>query len=561
MESRKSTIQNLSSFIDECECRLNNILDNLRWSKESVRLSDFIIKDVESVGTDQPTNATDTFPPSFQAADSICSIKLDNITQAEAILEEVYSNPSFELGVSFEELTTRNPPSSLEDLHVNFTREERLALYNHALKNTTKPPEVPEVKIRYKRDERSEAKATSLAEIAAIERDARRRNPKHRVSRNPLTYNEQLKQLIQLQTEALTNHIQQSTEKPQTSSSHPNKESKRTRKSRSRSVDSDRRTNRKKKRHRSRTRERSNSDDRKHRKSHHKKHKKKHDRCPWAPFVDETATVCVCSPKSVLIERASIASPIGVDVACAFTYPTSATPTPASFSALRMASSAPVPSSRGAVRWDASPDNPYPSISPSFTHDESITTLIERTRGCGRFVVERRAQRSQPAEPGNAERTDASLRSTAHHHIRIAMLNEAKGISQGMGARGTGRGNGVIRSPKAIPNAKLSGRHIGQDARNKEGTDAIMSIRSTMPMPIATPVRWQDCSSSCGGVQEAAVSASLAAISANAVARAMVFSSVFEKHCSKSISFLSIVAATRHGSLSYMSPDSRPIFD
>uniref|UniRef100_A0A182P279 Uncharacterized protein n=1 Tax=Anopheles epiroticus TaxID=199890 RepID=A0A182P279_9DIPT len=133
-----------------------------------------------------------------------------NIKQAEAILEEVYQNPSLELGVPLEQLADREPPSSIADLHVNFTREERLSICRHVLNNTAKPADAPEIKIRFKRDVHSEEKVTSLPEIAAIERDARRRNPKYRGSRNPLTYSEELRHLIQVQTDALAHHLRHS---------------------------------------------------------------------------------------------------------------------------------------------------------------------------------------------------------------------------------------------------------------------------------------------------------------------------------------------------------------
>uniref|UniRef100_A0A182R4N1 Uncharacterized protein n=1 Tax=Anopheles funestus TaxID=62324 RepID=A0A182R4N1_ANOFN len=275
METRKLALKELKSFITESERRINGLLDSIGWSKECVQRSSTIQPTNDIQGVKAESTSTDTFPPSFQATDSSSSIRLDNIKQAEAILEDMYKNPSFELGVPLEELANRNPPSNLEDLHVNFTRDERLSMYNHVLINTTKPPDVPEIKIRFKRDAHSEEKVASLAEIAAIERDTRRRNPKHRVSKNPLTYKEEVKHLIQVQTDALAHHFSQSSASTQASDKSKRKKFKHIRKSRSNSPEPERR-HKKAKRHRSRSRERLPSAERKRHKSY-KKHKRRHN--------------------------------------------------------------------------------------------------------------------------------------------------------------------------------------------------------------------------------------------------------------------------------------------
>ncbi|XP_053669552.1 pre-mRNA-splicing factor CWC22 homolog [Anopheles marshallii] len=276
METRKLALEELKSFISESERRIKSLLDSLGWSKASVHSMSIFLLQNGVEGAKAQLNLHETFPASFQATNSSCTIRLDNIKQAEAILEDVYQNSSYELGVPLEELVNRNPPSNLEDLHVNFTRDERLSLYQHVLKNTTKPPDVPEIKIRFKRDGQSEEKVASLTEIAAMERDARRRNPKHRVSKKPLTYKEEVRHLIQVQTDALANHFRHSSHSTQASDKSYSKKSKSSRKSRSNTPDPER-SHKKKKRHRSRSRERSQSRERKRHKSH-KKHKKKHNR-------------------------------------------------------------------------------------------------------------------------------------------------------------------------------------------------------------------------------------------------------------------------------------------
>ncbi|XP_058821608.1 U11/U12 small nuclear ribonucleoprotein 48 kDa protein-like isoform X2 [Topomyia yanbarensis] len=103
---------------------------------------------------------------------------------------------------------TRPVPSSHRDLLLNFTRDERLAMYQDAIASTPKLEPLPEIQIVFKKKDK-DAKMTSLADIAVYRRDIRRRNQKYRVAKNPLTYQEEIRNLIQLQTEALTEYLGQ----------------------------------------------------------------------------------------------------------------------------------------------------------------------------------------------------------------------------------------------------------------------------------------------------------------------------------------------------------------
>lgn len=54
-----------------------------------------------------------------------------------------------------------------------------------------------------------DAKMTSLADIATYRRNVFRRNQKYRVAKNPLTYQEEVRNLIQMQTEAMVEYLGQ----------------------------------------------------------------------------------------------------------------------------------------------------------------------------------------------------------------------------------------------------------------------------------------------------------------------------------------------------------------
>jgi hypothetical protein len=79
---------------------------------------------------------------------------------------------------------------------------------------------------------------------------------------------------------------------------------------------------------------------------------------PAAPFVEEPGVHRACSsPSASLITFVSLASPSGVDVACALTYPTSVGSIPASARAA-LARAGLLPVGSGSVMCDASADIP-----------------------------------------------------------------------------------------------------------------------------------------------------------------------------------------------------------
>ncbi|XP_050085043.1 U11/U12 small nuclear ribonucleoprotein 48 kDa protein-like [Anopheles aquasalis] len=282
---RKEVIQSLKSFIDDAESRITSILESYGWTKENILQTTVTSqRDANRQVEDSKAPADEEFLPSSYPADSPYSIHMDTVKQAEAILEDFYQNPALELGVPLEDICSRNPPSNLAELQRDFTREERLSLYRHAVENTRKMPEVQDIVINYNNgDSSSGGRGTAtLTELAAIERDARRRNLKHRVAKNPLTYTEKIRQLIHLQSETLAKHFHQTNPKPD--AEETTKRRKRTHRERSRSRSADRARSKKKAKKRDRSRSRSRHKKRKRqspsssleRKT--KKHKKKHDR-------------------------------------------------------------------------------------------------------------------------------------------------------------------------------------------------------------------------------------------------------------------------------------------
>ncbi|XP_049531698.1 uncharacterized protein LOC125949053 [Anopheles darlingi] len=281
---RKLVIQSLKTFIEEAESRINSILESYGWTKEHILQTTSTSQRVANSEVKNHKESTDEeFLPSTYPADSPFSIRMDTIKQAEAILEDFYQNPALEIGVPLEDICSRNPPSNNAELQRNFTREERLSLYRHAVENTRKVPEVQDIVISYNNGDSSSAgrSTATLTELAAIERDARRRNPKHRVAKNPLTYTEKIRQLIHLQSETLAKHFQQT--KPEPAAEHSTKRRKHTHKDQSGSRSAEKAKSKKKAKKRDRSQSRSKQKKRKRSRSSSlerkaKKHKKKHDR-------------------------------------------------------------------------------------------------------------------------------------------------------------------------------------------------------------------------------------------------------------------------------------------
>jgi hypothetical protein len=86
-------------------------------------------------------------------------------------------------------------------------------------------------------------------------------------------------------------------------------------------------------------------------------------RCPVMDFVEDTATLFACAPKTCLIARVSTLSPVGVEVPWALMYEIFSGAMPASSRAARITRAGPSPSSDGAAMWYASPESPYPTSS------------------------------------------------------------------------------------------------------------------------------------------------------------------------------------------------------
>src|SRR5262249_38732926 len=104
----------------------------------------------------------------------------------------------------------------------------------------------------------------------------------------------------------------------------------------------------------------------------------------------------------------------------------------------------------------------------SFTDDESIAVLIERTRGPLRLFIPG-GESTHGGKPADTHRGDSSFRTSANHDVGVAAGNHAKRIANRVGAGGARRTRSGIRPSGAEPDGDLASRKIDDARGNKEG--------------------------------------------------------------------------------------------
>nr|XP_019526804.2 LOW QUALITY PROTEIN: U11/U12 small nuclear ribonucleoprotein 48 kDa protein-like [Aedes albopictus] len=194
MDTRKAKLAEINNFIENANSTIDKMLHSFGWSRDVLQSKNKTSAPVgrqnlsscrtESAGQHKSKDLIEEpLPESFLDGKHPCSIKFDHAP------EQV--------------------PKSHKDLITNFTREERLAMYEQTIASTPKHESLPELQLNFKKRDNQE-RLTSLADIAAYRRDTHRRSQKYRFAKNPLSYQEEMRNLIQLQTDALAEYLGQS---------------------------------------------------------------------------------------------------------------------------------------------------------------------------------------------------------------------------------------------------------------------------------------------------------------------------------------------------------------
>ena len=94
-------------------------------------------------------------------------------------------------------------------------------------------------------------------------------------------------------------------------------------------------------------------------------------------------------------------------------------------------------------------------------------SLIPRAAGFFRVVITR-GECAHGGKSADAHGRDGRFGAAGDHHVSIVVLDDAEGISDGMGAGGAGGGRRLVRSLGAEAHGDLAGGKVDDRGRNKE---------------------------------------------------------------------------------------------
>ena len=104
----------------------------------------------------------------------------------------------------------------------------------------------------------------------------------------------------------------------------------------------------------------------------------------------------------------------------------------------------------------------------AFAHHEAIAPLVPGTARRGGVVIAG-GQGARGGETGDAQGRNGGFRAACHHHVGIAVFDEARRRADGMGAGGAGSDQGDIRPLKTVTNREIAGDHVDDGAGHEEG--------------------------------------------------------------------------------------------
>nr|XP_036215456.1 arginine/serine-rich coiled-coil protein 2 [Bactrocera oleae]XP_036215457.1 arginine/serine-rich coiled-coil protein 2 [Bactrocera oleae]XP_036215458.1 arginine/serine-rich coiled-coil protein 2 [Bactrocera oleae] len=176
-----SSDNTLSEFIDESKSRLNEILKRLEWHIEPDTATDTALRNEKQNDKQLVIDFEPDFPPSC-ASDNFC------ITDVEE-LRKVLGVPD------------KDVPKRFSDLQLNFSRTEKLSLYEHVIANTNKYTE-PEITV----GSLDEGSLTFAEIVAQKKRETKKRR---RYRRSKPTHIEEVRAVVDLQMQSLQQYLKE----------------------------------------------------------------------------------------------------------------------------------------------------------------------------------------------------------------------------------------------------------------------------------------------------------------------------------------------------------------
>ena len=106
----------------------------------------------------------------------------------------------------------------------------------------------------------------------------------------------------------------------------------------------------------------------------------------------------------------------------------------------------------------------------AFAQHETVAVLVPGPAGGGRIVVAG-GQRARGRKTAHRQRAQGRLRAARNHHVRIAVLDHAPGITDAMRGGGAGGDHRQIRALQAVHDRQIARDHVDDGARDEERRD------------------------------------------------------------------------------------------
>ncbi|KAL6263131.1 hypothetical protein P5V15_005932 [Pogonomyrmex californicus] len=221
-ESRKQQLEELESFTNVINEKIANIVETLGWTVESVtnmdkeyltcpydpshRLTEKSLNDhlascqwkAEGYGKLDVPLSEPFFP-----TDSPFCIKIDKQLQEQILKKAKEQNPEMQIGMG-----ERLVPRTSDRIVIDFTRDERKAIYDYVIANTAKPNIGEDITNINNFEPQKEDKELSFLELLIQERNLKRRRAKHKgVHTNKRSHVEVLREVINQQMEVYLDYI------------------------------------------------------------------------------------------------------------------------------------------------------------------------------------------------------------------------------------------------------------------------------------------------------------------------------------------------------------------
>src|SRR5439155_10989974 len=112
----------------------------------------------------------------------------------------------------------------------------------------------------------------------------------------------------------------------------------------------------------------------------------------------------------------------------------------------------------------------------ALAEDEAVAVLVPRTR-CGARVVVAGGQRARCGEAADPERRDRRFGATGDHHVGVAVLDQATGLTDAMQPGGAGGDDREVRALEAVHDRHMTRDHCADRRLYNARKDVMWALR------------------------------------------------------------------------------------